>query len=216
MVNAIIGFLHERKAGRIIDKLKSLIKSPAKVMRDGEMMEISQENLVPGDIVLMEAGDKLPADVRLITVNGLKTNDFALTGESVPQEKRLEALGKDLPLGDRDNMAYAGTTVADGSAVGVVVATGMNTETGKIAGLTEEAGETKTPLQKELRRLANQLSVTVGGHKRGAFRIGLGPGILLVHEPGLRPGRGHGHGAPGPAGPGYGGPHHGQQHAGRS
>jgi len=87
LVNAIIGFLHERKAGKIIDKLKNLIKSPAKVMRDGKLTEINQENLVPGDIVQIEAGDKLPADLRLFTINGLKTNDFALTGESVPQEK---------------------------------------------------------------------------------------------------------------------------------
>jgi Ca2+-transporting ATPase len=78
-VNAIIGFLHEHKAGKIVDKLKSLIKSPAKGIRDGELMEIPQENLVPGDIVHIEAGDKLPADVRLIEVNGLKTNDFALS-----------------------------------------------------------------------------------------------------------------------------------------
>ncbi|MGD8562769.1 MAG: cation-transporting P-type ATPase, partial [Desulfarculaceae bacterium] len=179
LVNAIIGFLHERKAGKIIDKLKSLIKSPTKVMREGELIELSQENLVPGDIVHIEAGDKLPADLRLITVNGLKTNDFALTGESVPQEKQLEAMAEDAPLGDRDNMAYAGTTVATGSAAGVVVATGMDTETGKIAGMTEEAGETDTPLQKELRRLANQLSVTVGVISVGLFVLGMAQDFSL-------------------------------------
>ncbi|MGD9124499.1 MAG: HAD-IC family P-type ATPase [Desulfarculaceae bacterium] len=179
LVNAIIGFLHERKAGKIIDKLKSLIKSPAKVMREGELIELSQENLVPGDIVHIEAGDKLPADLRLITVNGLKTNDFALTGESVPQEKQLEAMAQDAPLGDRDNMAYAGTTVATGSGTGVVVATGMDTETGKIAGMTEEAGETDTPLQKELRRLANQLSVTVGVISVGLFVLGMAQDFSL-------------------------------------
>jgi Ca2+-transporting ATPase len=173
LVNAIIGFLHERKAGKIIDKLKTLIKSPAKVVRDGKLTEISQENLVPGDIVQIEAGDKLPADLRLITINGLKTNDFALTGESVPQEKKLDAIAEDVVLGDRINMAYAGTTVADGSASGVVVATGMETETGKIAGMTEEAGETETPLQKELGRLANQLTVTVAIISVGLFLLGL-------------------------------------------
>jgi len=172
-VNAIIGFLHEHRAGKIIDKLKSLIKSPAKAVRDGELMEISQENLVPGDVVRIEAGDKLPADVRLIEVNGLKTNDFALTGESVPQEKQHDAINEAVSLADRDNMAYAATTVATGSATGVVVATGMDTETGKIAGLTEEAGETKTPLQRELRRLANQLTVAVGFISAGLFVLGM-------------------------------------------
>jgi Ca2+-transporting ATPase len=178
-VNAVIGFLHERKAGKIIDKLKSLIRSPAKAMRDGELAEISQENLVPGDIVHIEAGDKLPADVRLITVSGLKTNDFALTGESEPQDKQRDAIKQESPLADRDNMAYAGTTVATGSAVGVVVATGMDTETGKIAGMTEEAGETQTPLQKELRRLANQLSVTVGVISVGLFTLGIAQDFSL-------------------------------------
>jgi len=172
-VNAIIGFLHEHKAGKIIDKLKSLIKSPAKAIRDGELAEISQENLVPGDIVHIEAGDKLPADVRLVEVNGLKTNDFALTGESVPQEKQRDAINEEVSLADRDNMAYAATTVATGSATGVVVATGMDTETGRIAGMTEEAGETKTPLQRELRRLANQLSIAVGVISAGLFVLGM-------------------------------------------
>jgi len=172
-VNAIIGFLHEHKAGKIVDKLKSLIKSPAKAIRDGELMEIPQENLVPGDIVHIEAGDKLPADVRLIEVNGLKTNDFALTGESVPQEKQHDAITEEVSLADRDNMAYAGTTVATGSAAGVIVATGMDSETGKIAGMTEQAGEIKTPLQKELRRLANQLSIAVGVISAGLFVLGV-------------------------------------------
>ena len=161
LVNAVIGFIHEHKAGKVIDKLKVLLRSPAKVVRDGELSEVPQENLVPGDILKLEAGDKLPVDVRLIEVNNLKTNDFALTGESVPQDKQLDAIQDEVVLGDRNNMAYAGTAVADGSGTGVVVYTGMGTETGKIATLTEEAGESRTPLQKELRRLANQLAVVV-------------------------------------------------------
>jgi len=172
-VNAIIGFVHEQKAGRIIDKLKGLIRSQAKVMRNGELIEISQENLVPGDILHIEAGDKLPADIRLVEVNDFKTDDFALTGESVPREKQLHPIIEEVSLGDRDNMAYAGTIVVTGSATGIVVATGMDTETGKIAGLTEEAGDIKTPLQKELRRLANQLSMAVGIISVGLFVLGL-------------------------------------------
>jgi len=173
LVNAVIGFIHEHRAGKIIDKLKTLIKSPAKVIRDGELKEISQENLVPGDILKIEEGDKLPADVRLIEAATLKTNDFALTGESVAQEKHTEPVTEEAGLGDRDNMAYAGTTVATGNAIGVVVATGMDTETGKIAGLTEEAGVLKTPLQRELRRLAGQLTVVVVAISIALFVLGM-------------------------------------------
>ena len=179
LINAIIGFLHERKAGKIIDKLTTLINSPAKVVRDGRLTEISQENLVPGDIVQIEAGDKLPADLRLININGLKTNDFALTGESVPQEKKLDAIAGEVSLGDRINMAYAGTSAASGSASGVVVATGMSTETGRIAGMTEEAGEIETPLQKELGRLANQLTVAVAVISVALFLLGLAQDFSL-------------------------------------
>ena len=173
LVNAIIGFIHEHRAGKIIDKLKTLIKSPAKVIRDGDLKEISQENLVPGDILKIEEGDKLPADVRLIEAATLKTNDFALTGESVAQEKHTDPVTEATGLGDRDNMAYAGTTVATGNAIGVVVATGMETETGKIAGLTEEAGVLRTPLQEELRRLANQLTVVVVAISIALFILGM-------------------------------------------
>ena len=172
-VNAVIGFVHEYKSGKIIDKLKSLITSPAKVIRDGELTEISQEKIIPGDIIKIDEGDKLPADVRLIEVSGLKTNDFALTGESIPQEKQIDPIKEEVSLGDRTNMAYAGTTIAIGNATAVVVATGMDTETGKIAGMTEEAGMTKTPLQRELRRLANQLTIAVVILGIGLFILGL-------------------------------------------
>jgi len=161
IVNAIVGFIQEYRAGKIVDKLKGLIKSPAKVIRDGDLIEISQIYLVPGDIVKLEEGDKLPADIRLIDSAGFKTNDFALTGESVPQEKITEAIEKEVSIADRVNMAYAGTTVASGNAMGVVVATGMESETGKIAKMTEETGVIKTPLQEEMRLLARQLTIAV-------------------------------------------------------
>ena len=160
-VNAVIGFIHEYRASEIVDKLKNLISSPSKVVRDGELVEISQDKLVPGDIVKIEEGDKIPADLRMIETANLKTNDFALTGESVPQEKSTEPIDEEVSMADRNNMAYAGTTVATGRGTGVVVATGMETETGKIAGMTEEESGSKTPLQKELRRLANQLTAVV-------------------------------------------------------
>ena len=161
IVNAVIGFIQEYRAGRIVEKLKGLIKSPAKVIRNGDLKEIDQINLVPGDIIKVEEGDKLPADIRIIEAAGFKTNDFALTGESVPQEKITEDIDKEVSIADRVNMAYAGTNVASGIATGVVVATGMKSETGKIAKMTEETGTIKTPLQKEMRLLARQLTIAV-------------------------------------------------------
>jgi Ca2+-transporting ATPase len=137
LVNAIIGFAQEYKVSRILESLKSLIQSPAKVMVDGDLAEVPQGQLVPGDIVRLEAGDKVPADVRIIESFDLRTNDFSLTGESTPQGKGSNAVAEEAVLADRDNMAYMGTTVASGSATGVVVATGMDTEMGMIAGLTQ-------------------------------------------------------------------------------
>jgi len=173
IVNAIIGFIQEYRASKIVDKLKGLIKSPAKVIRNGELIEISQENLVPGDIVRVEEGDKIPADIRIIEASGFKTNDFALTGESVPQEKICIEITKDVTLADRTNMAYAGTTVASGNATGVVVGTGMQSETGKIAKMTEETGTIITPLQKEMRLLARQLTIAVVIIGTALFFIGI-------------------------------------------
>ncbi|MFP4647445.1 MAG: cation-translocating P-type ATPase, partial [Candidatus Acetothermia bacterium] len=173
LVNAVIGFIHEYRASEIVDKLKNLISSPSKVIRDGELLEISQDKLVPGDIVKVEEGDKIPADLRLFEASNLKTNDTALTGESVPQEKSTDRLEEDVSMADRNNMAYAGTTVAAGTGTGIVVATGMDTETGKIAGMTEEEGETRTPLQRELRRLANQLTIVVVIISVALFGLGM-------------------------------------------
>jgi len=173
IVNAIIGFIQEYRAGKIVDKLKGLIKSPAKVIRDGELIEISQEFLVPGDVIRIEEGDKLPADIRIIDASCFKTNDFALTGESVPQEKNCEAISEDVTLADRINMAYAGTTVATGNATGVVTGTGMQSETGKIAKMTEETGTIITPLQKEMRLLARQLTIAVVIIGAALFFIGI-------------------------------------------
>jgi Ca2+-transporting ATPase len=159
LVNAVIGFVQEYKVSRILESLKSLIQSPAKVMVDGDLAELPQTQLVPGDIIRLEAGDKVPADVRIIESFDLRTNDFSLTGESTPQGKGSNAVTEEAVLADRDNMAYMGTTVASGSATGVVVATGMETEMGMIAGLTQETTETRSPLEKELGALANWLTV---------------------------------------------------------
>lgn len=160
-INAIIGFVQEYKAENILDRLKELVESPAKVMRDGELVEVSQDKLVPGDIIRVEEGDKIPADIRVIEAFNLRTNDFSLTGESMPQEKHTKAIKERVTLADRENMGYVGTTVASGSAVGVVVTTGMNTEMGKVTDLTQETIEIKSPLQRELDNLAKKLTMGV-------------------------------------------------------
>ncbi|MBS3764398.1 MAG: cation-translocating P-type ATPase, partial [Planctomycetes bacterium] len=157
-LNAIVGFVQEYKASRIVEQLRELIRSPARVVRDGESSETPQRDLVPGDIVRIEEGDKIPADMRLVESFNLRTNEFSLTGESMPQGKETNAIKEECVLGDHDNMAYVGTTVASGTATGLVVRTGMETELGKIASMTEETVEIASPLQKELDTLAWRLT----------------------------------------------------------
>lgn len=161
VVNAIIGFVQEYKVNRILESLRNLIQSPAKAMRGGELTEISQQRLVPGDAVHLEAGDKIPADIRIIESYDLRTEDFALTGESMPQGKTSNAIKEECVIGDRDNMAFMGTTVTSGSAKGIVVRTGMETEMGKIAGMAEKTTDIATPLERELTTLARWLTLTV-------------------------------------------------------
>jgi len=159
LINAIIGYLQEYKAEKIMDSLKKLVQSPAKVFRDSELIEFPQDNLVPGDIISLDEGDKVPADIRIIESFNLRTNDFSLTGESMPQEKHSNTIKKVSPLADRDNMAYLGTTVASGNAKGVIVATAMSTELGRIANLAQEEEKSKTPLQLELGSLGNRITI---------------------------------------------------------
>ena len=159
LINAIIGFFQEHKAEEIMASLDNLVKSPAKVIRDGEIEEIPQENLVVGDIIKLEEGDKVPADVRIMEAFNLRTNDVSLTGESMPQEKISNAIDEERTLADRDNMAYLGTNVASGSAKGIVVKTGMDTEMGKIASLTQEEEKSLSPLQSELQVIANRIAI---------------------------------------------------------
>jgi len=179
-VNAVIGFVQEYKAQRIVDSLKNLISSPAKMMVDGELTEVSQDKLVPGDIIRIEAGDRIPADMRIVESFDLRTNDFSLTGESTPQGKSTNAIATASVIGDRDNMAYVGTTAASGTATGVVVATGMNTEMGKIANMTQETTETESPLEKELGALARWLTVIVAVIGTILFVVAMWQGFGLL------------------------------------
>jgi Ca2+-transporting ATPase len=159
VINAIIGFFQEYKAEQIMESLKKLVQSPSKVYRDEELKEVHQTELVKGDIVSLDEGDKVPADIRIIEAFNLRTNDVSLTGESMPQDKHSNAIKKECGLADRENMVYLGTTVASGNAKGVVVATGMDTEMGKIADLTQEEETSKSPLQQELQVIANRITV---------------------------------------------------------
>jgi len=160
VLNAVIGFVQEYRAERAMEALKAMAAPTALVLRQGETIVVPAEEVVPGDIVLLEVGAIVPADLRLLEVAQLRVEEAALTGESVPAEKTTEALRDEtLPIGDRKNMAYKGTVVTYGRGSGVVVATGMETEFGKIAALLQEAGEVKTPLQKRLASFGQRLAV---------------------------------------------------------
>jgi len=180
IINAIIGFIQEYKAGKILERLKELIKSPARVMVDGELTEIAQGMLVPGDIVEVEAGDKIPADIRLLECFDFRTVEFSLTGESMPQEKNTNAVSATCIIADQENMVFMGTTVATGSATGVVVRTGMATEMGKIASMTQKTAAVKSPLQKELGTLAKWLTGIVIILSIGLFGVAYWQGFPLV------------------------------------
>ena len=158
ILNAVIGVYQEGKAEKALDALQNLSAPHARVLRDGTERVIDAAELVPGDIVKLEAGDFVPADARLIASVSLKSEEAALTGESVPSEKDATAeVTENAPLGDRANMVFSGCSITYGTALAVVTATGMDTEMGKIAGLLEGERETQTPLQQKLAQLGKYL-----------------------------------------------------------
>ena len=168
LLNAVLGVIQESKAEAAIEALQTMTAATCKVMREGKMVLLHSDELVPGDIVLLEAGDAVPADGRIIENASMKIEEAALTGESVPVTKVLETLGfvegqEEIPLGDRKNMCYMGSTVVYGRGKAVITQTGMATEMGKIAGALAAAGDEQTPLQRKLDELGKLLSKMVLG-----------------------------------------------------
>ena len=168
LLNAILGVFQESKAEAAIEALQTMTAATCKVLRDGKMVVLHSDELVPGDVILLEAGDAVPADGRIIENASLKIEEAALTGESVPVNKVLEALGvaegqADVPLGDRKNMCYMGSTVVYGRGKAVITTTGMDTEMGKIAGALAATADEQTPLQRKLDELGKLLSKLVLG-----------------------------------------------------
>lgn len=164
ILNAVLGVLQESKAEKAIDALKEMTKAKCKVLRDGNVVIIGSEELCVGDVIMIEAGDAVPADARLFEAASLKVEESALTGESVPSEKKAETIvteSGEVPLGDRANMIYTGTTVVYGRGKAVVTATGMETEMGRIAKAITDAEDEKTPLQKKLAQLSKVLTYGV-------------------------------------------------------
>ena len=163
LINAAIGFVTELRAMRSMEALQELTRVNSKVRRDGQVREVRSEDIVPGDVVLVDGGDVVTADLRLFEASKLQANESALTGESVPVGKQTERIDEDTPLAERASMLFKGTAVTRGSGKGVVVATGMDTELGNISSLVEKAEEEVTPLQRRLSQLGRRLIwVTLG------------------------------------------------------
>ena len=173
VINAVIGFVQEGKAERAIDAIRNMLSLHAVAVRDGRRRELPAEELVPGDVVLLASGDKIPADLRLIELKTLRVDEAALTGESAPVEKAAEAVAPDVPVADRACMAYSGTLVTYGQAKGVVVATGARTEIGRISGMLREVEELATPLTRKMVVFARRLTVAILAGSAATFAFGV-------------------------------------------
>ncbi|MGD9357056.1 MAG: HAD-IC family P-type ATPase, partial [Chromatiales bacterium] len=161
IANAAIGFFQEGKAEKAMDAIRHMLALNASVIRDAVRVAVRSEELVPGDLVLLEAGDKVPADLRLTSVNGLQIQEAILTGESIPAEKSSQPVAKTAPLGDRLCMAYSGTLVTSGMGRGVVVATGAGTEIGRISGMLSTVETLTTPLLRQMDSFAKWLTILI-------------------------------------------------------
>ncbi|MBW7900933.1 MAG: HAD-IC family P-type ATPase [Rhodocyclaceae bacterium] len=173
LINALIGFVQEGKAEAALAALAQAMAAEAVVVRGGRKQRLGAHALVPGDVVLLAAGDRVPADLRLIEARGLQAMEASLTGESTAAQKEAAALPAGTPLADRSNMAYAGTMVVSGQGVGLVAATGVATETGRISRLIAEAPDLSTPLTRKMAAFSNWLLLAIGGLALLTFGVGL-------------------------------------------
>ncbi|MGM0677256.1 MAG: cation-translocating P-type ATPase, partial [Pseudomonadota bacterium] len=173
LINAIIGYVQESKAEDAIQSLKHMLSSTATVMRQGQRMEVPAAELVPGDIVLLASGDKVPADMRMVSARDLQIDESTLTGESVAVEKQSKPLDSNTVLADRSNMAFAGTLVTYGTGRAVVTGTGNRTETGKIADMISEAVSLETPLTRKINAFSRVLLWVILALAGVTFGVGL-------------------------------------------
>jgi magnesium-transporting ATPase (P-type) len=162
ILNSLLGFIQEGKAERALDSIRNMLSADARTVRAGETRMIPAEQLVPGDIVLLESGDKIPADLRIIEAKNLRTEEAALTGESVPAEKSVDAVPANATVGDRESMAFSGTMVVSGRATGVVVATGNETELGRINQLLAGVSPLETPLLRQIKKFGYAITAAIG------------------------------------------------------
>src|SRR5262252_1308510 len=162
VLNALLGFIQEGKAEKALDSIRSMLSAEARTVRGGETRMISAEQLVPGDVVILESGDKIPADLRLVDAKNLRTEEAALTGESVPADKGTDAVPANATVGDRENMAFSGTMVVSGRATGVVVATGSETELGRINQLLASVSPLETPLLRQIKTFGYAITAVIG------------------------------------------------------
>src|SRR5215468_7731186 len=162
LLNALLGFIQEGKAEEALNSIRNMLSAEARTVRGGETRMISAEELVPGDVVLLESGDRIPADLRLIESRNLRTEEAALTGESVPSEKTVDAAPANATVGDRGSMAFSGTMVVSGRATGVVVATGSETELGRINQLLAKVSTLETPLLRQIKKFGYAITAIIG------------------------------------------------------
>jgi magnesium-transporting ATPase (P-type) len=162
VLNALLGFIQEGKAEKALDSIRNMLSAEARTVRGGETRMIPAEQLVPGDVVILESGDKIPADLRLVDAKNLRTEEAALTGESVPADKGTDVMPANATVGDRENMAFSGTMVVSGRATGVVVATGSETELGRINQLLASVSSLETPLLRQIKTFGYAVTAAIG------------------------------------------------------
>ena len=161
ILNSALGFVQEGRAEKALDSIRNMLSAEARTLRGGETRLIPAEDLAPGDIVLLESGDKIPADLRLIDAKNLRTEEAALTGESVPAEKTTDPVSSKATVGDREYMAFSGTMVVSGRATGVVVATGSDTELGRINQMLAEVSALETPLLRQIKKFGYAITAVI-------------------------------------------------------